>query len=456
MITLFLTLLEGVRANGIRLETEIAFDTALDSVLAQYHQELFSRYNLLAIDSSYGTQESGRWKTELELSNYFDANLHGEDTKLDFWKKDFYGIQANELEVSGITCLTDDKGEVFRALACQAMQADLGITGIEQLAEWTQTITQEDMENQAVEEQREEVNAQIEATLQEKKIEEHKILEHLPTLETEKKLSLGLLNFVVDQPDKISKKGINKEGLLSTRSKEGLCNHGNLEYEEKTGLLDRLAFIQYLYQYFAHYGQTSEGILDYEAEYILCGKHSDWDNLNGVLTRLYGLREGANMLYLYSDKTKCTEAEVVAALAATLLLCPELTEPFKNAILLAWASAESMYEVRCLFRGKKVPITKTTENWHTSLTGILKGMFDGEENNLQEGLRYEDYLRVFLNLGNQEEMALRAMDLMEANIRCTPGNDAFRLDSCYVKLEAQASVRSGYGYLNIIKRTRSY
>ena len=67
MISLYLVLIEGVRYNAIRLEAECVAQIGLSSVLAEYHRELLDRYNLFAVDSSYGTAHAGSSNVEQHL-----------------------------------------------------------------------------------------------------------------------------------------------------------------------------------------------------------------------------------------------------------------------------------------------------------------------------------------------------------------------------------------------------
>ena len=48
------------------------------------------------------------------------------------------------------------------------------------------------------------------------------------------------------------------------------------------------------------------------------------------------------------------------------------------------------------------------------------------------------------------------MNLMEAEIRRTPGNGCFRLDACIDTLKASAVVESCYGYTLLLERTMDY
>lgn len=57
-------------------------------------------------------------------------------------------------------------------------------------------------------------------------------------------------------------------------------------------------------------------------------------------------------------------------------------------------------------------------------------------------------------LENCEKTTFRAMDIMEMDIRRTPGNAGFRLDGCFDTYQADVSVKSRYGYS--YKMTRQY
>ena len=139
----------------------------------------------------------------------------------------------------------------------------------------------------------------------------------------------------------------------------------------------------------------------------------------------------------------------------TMVMLPELTPLLEGAILLAWAYAESVYDVRTLFAGGKVPLLKNKETWHYSLTAALHGDL---KDRAQEGkgLDYQDYLRIFMMTVNTDTLTARAMDMVEADIRKTSGNSAFRLDGCYEAVEACIRIGSSYGYQYELTRQKSY
>lgn len=48
------------------------------------------------------------------------------------------------------------------------------------------------------------------------------------------------------------------------------------------------------------------------------------------------------------------------------------------------------------------------------------------------------------------------MDIMEMDIRKTPGNEAFRLDGCFDTYKAKLSVSSGFGYYYEMERSYGF
>ena len=71
-------------------------------------------------------------------------------------------------------------------------------------------------------------------------------------------------------------------------------------------------------------------------------------------------------------------------------------------------------------------------------------------------LGYEDYLRIFLLLCDERTVTYRAMNIVEQDIRVTPGNQNFCLDACIAELQMNVKVKSRYGYSVEIERQKSY
>ena len=149
------------------------------------------------------------------------------------------------------------------------------------------------------------------------------------------------------------------------------------------------------------------------------------------------------------------EAEALATILAVLVLMPELIEPLKWSIVFAWSFAEAISDLRTLYEGGRVPLIKTAETWHLSLIN-LAFFRDHLGGGGEEGLTYQDYLRMLLLLGDFADETWRMADIIEMQIRKTPGNGSFRLDWCLDIFQAQIDTRSRFGFDLKLVRTYGY
>lgn len=460
LISLCLALIEGARSNGIRLETECVADIGLNSIFAEYHRELFEQYNLFAIDSSYGSGYASSENVTRHLRQYLERNLSMENVFLsDFIYRDFLAMSVSEVNLTKALILTDGGGAVFRSRAAAAVQNDVGLSLLGELQQWMQVVDANEMDSRDVESEKEAVDQEIQQLLEHAENKETGETIDNPTNYLEEVRREGILKWVTEDPYALSDRSVAQESLVMSRMEQGMLNQGNLTLEELSpaeALLERFFFQEYLLRYMGRYGQEDEeNALLYQIEYLLTGESSDLENLRSVANRLCLLREVANTVYILSDEMKCMEAELLATILSAIVQLPELMEPLKLAILLGWAYAESLYDVETLLAGGRIPLMKEEDAWHYSLEGALLAgdRGNGSEN---EGLSYEDYLRIFMTLTDLDVLTGRAMDLVEADIRQTAGNEAFRMDGCYDRVEACIQIKSAYGYEYNITRQRSY
>ena len=468
LLSLCLALIEGARSQAVMLEAECVVDIGMNSVLAEYHRELFRQYNLFAIDSSYGTKLPGRANTANHLREYIERNLSMEDIFLsDFLYNDFLAMSLDEtdgINVTKVSIMTDEQGAVFRRRAAEAMKDDVGITLLEDIREWMETVTSEGLLERNIAEEKQEADARLQAYDGERvqiSEDEWKVVEIInPTKELEENRKKGILQLVIDNPQGLSSKGIALDGLVSERMQKGQVNRGNVPLEELSAeeqMLERFFFQEYLLHYMGRYGQEKEsGALSYQMEYLLAGKESDTENLKSVANSLCAIREAANAMYLFSSQEKRMEAELLATALSSLCCVPEAEPLFEIVLLLGWSYAESLYDVRMILAGERIPLVKTDKTWHYSLEGAMGDQLNEEHNAVESGLSYEDYLRVFMMFTDEDILTGRAMNMVEADIRLTPGNGAFRLDGCYDGIEACIKVKSAYGYQYEITRKKFY
>lgn len=464
ILSLCLTLIEGVRRNGARLEAEIAVETGLQSIMAEYHRELFYQYNLFAVDSSYGTVLPGRANTERHLDYYLEKNLNFRDVFLgDWFYRDFFLLSPGKVSLTKVSVLTDGDGAVFRNCAVDAIRDDVGLKLLEELQDWIRIIEVNGLEER---------DPETEKNLLDSEIEEYDGMEfdigedepyifHVvnPTNRLEEQRRKGILKLVLTEDGELSANILQTEGLILDRMNRGLINQGNFAVEQTAGgeqLLERFFFQEYLLKYMGHYGRESEeDALHYQVEYLTAAEDSDVENLRLVLKRICTIREAANTMYLYSDSEKRGAAELAATLVCDLAMVPELAPVLEAAILLGWAYAESIYDIKTLLAGGRVPLVKDAETWHYGLSSALSGNLEDQED-VGRGLSYEDYLRIFMMCTDIDTLTARAMNMVEADIRLTPGNGAFRLDGCYAGLEAYMAIESGYGFDFELTRQKFY
>lgn len=468
ILSLCLTLIDGVRRNGARLEIECVTDIGMHSIMAEYHRELMGQYNLFAIDSSYGTELCSKANTEAHLRKYISKNLDNGDVFLsNLLYRDLLALHLENVELTKVSILTDHEGAVFRRRAVEAIEADVGLGLLAQLQDWMQVVEINGLEEGKEEAQKQELDRQIgefvseydgmEIEMEDGEIETVELSN--PTDGLEAKKSLGILKLVLENEEAVSGNLVNTESLICSRMQKMQINRGNVELEEMGDaqkLAERFLFQEYLLRYMGRYGkECEEDALQYQIEYVIAGKSNDVDNLKSVVNRLCVLREAANAIYLWSNETKRAEIKVAAGLVCTLITLPQLTPLLEGAILLAWAYAESVYDVKSLLAGGKIPLLKDDNSWHYSLSAALTGEV-GEANQDGEGLSYQDYLRIFMMFTDTNTLTARAMDMVEADVRKTPGNSAFRLDGCYEMVEAKIRIGSAHGFHYEITRQKSY
>ena len=461
MISLCLVLIEGVRRNTIAFEAECVMDIGMDSVLAEYHRELLKRYGLFMIDTSYGTDYPSFHNTEQHLSDYLSRNLSYEDChQLSFLYHDLLGMKLEDVEILRVSLATDNGGRVFQLRAAEHMKSRLGLEIIGKLLEWTETVEGYGLLEQDIEGQLDQVSTELRQYdgMERQMGEEEwiKISIPDPTQAAVQMRREGILKWVVEDVSLLSAAAIDPEQYISRRATRGEVNHGSAWEQDELGPTDNVFLLEYFLAYAGRYGAPVEdSLLQYQVEYLLCGNASDLDNLHQVANWLCGIREAANVIYLMGDGTKRGEAEALAAILADVIAMPELEPLFETALILTWAYLESLYDVRTLLAGGRVELLKTDKNWHYSLENIWSPQTE-EQGVQSSGLSYEDYLRILLYIQPPDILTMRFMDLVEMDIRRTPGNEHFRMDGCIDGLEAEVLVKSGYGYQFTIKREKKY
>lgn len=454
MLSLILVIVEGARENAVRMRLECAMDLSLSSVFAEYNRPLLKQYDLFFIDTSYGLEGASIDRLEGHLESYLEDNFAmNEEPGI---VKNLLELYTEEVNITDYSLASDEEGILIKRQAVSYMKDLYGATYLNELKRqldsaqkeglFTRDVTAERLANQSAIDSVEIPPKQI----GEDEWEEVELNNPADAVNSTR----GILSLVIDGEQELSLSGVNLSNYISQRN----CNKGSgLSGREDKGAMDELIFNEYLLKKCGCYTDPKEsGALEYQIEYILEGKSNDIENLKAVVNKLLLIRETANVIYLFSDSAKMAEAEALAIAVTSAVAMPELSELVKISLLFAWAYAESVYDVRSLLQGGRIPLLKTGETWHYSLSGMLDFASDTtvEEGTERAGLSYGDYLRVFLAIEGEREKTFRAMDIIEMDVRKCPGNSYFRLDTCVDYIEATVYTGSRYGFSHEI--TRSY
>lgn len=256
-------------------------------------------------------------------------------------------------------------------------------------------------------------------------------------------LGNGLLGLVAENPSDLSDREFRPE-----RFYEELLG-GYAYTEEELG--GQILVNEYLLNRFGNLLEPAEGkLLAYELEYILAGRESDRQNLAVVASELLALRGGLNFIYLMGCAEKRAEAEGLAVLLVGYTGIHGIIKVTQLLILLAWAQAEGIADVRALFAGKRVPLAKDDSSWSLSLTGLTRLSASGlsRETGEAEGLTYQEYLRLLLLREERYTRNGRAMDLMEGVIR-EKYDGGFSLQDCVRELAVRTEFEAKPVFLSL-------
>lgn len=179
-----------------------------------------------------------------------------------------------------------------------------------------------------------------------------------------------------------------------------------------------------------------------EIEYLIGGEESDYDNLSEFITKLVTLREGLNLIYLYTDTAKRNEARAFVTSFLCVTANPALISVFTFFVLGIWALAQSIKDVKTLLSNGKVPVFHDSESWSLDIGSLLdfgRTRSIEADTDSEKGLSYRDYLRTFLlgqGILDQSVINKRMLSRIEKNIQSI-GKDpetSFSIDECLYAL----------------------
>lgn len=458
LISLITTMLYGARIHTIRFEAECAMDMGLDSIFAEYHREMLRQYGLLFIDSSYGSEIPSDDYVAAHLINYMNMNF---DNKSSNGVIDITATHADNGKLANTAYASDASGEVLRYQIGQYMknkrqysEASAFLDGVTDLAELLARYDSYAEEREAAEAR---VIAIIDDINSRRDPEEELFTVSNPADAVDRLSVSNALFYAFGNNLELNYKQIDKGSYIAARgyrSGAGLTN----EQRNNSHIASKPVVCKYLFGKCGYWdNEKYDSALNYQIEYILKKQDSDIKNIGEIVTDIFKIRYVINMMYLLSDSGKQSEAEAVALIAASILAVPELVDAIKYTILFAWGYVESAKDLRMLFSGNKLPMLKNSSNWNTPLYQLVGfRMYLDSYSNAGGELGYEEFLKAFLLMEDISQITLGLMDIMEMDIRLTPGNSSFRMDGQIYQSDIEVNLSSSYGYGCTIKRFYSY
>lgn len=455
VFSLITTIIESARQRSMKMRAELAMDMGLQSIFAEYDINLLKQFDLYFIDSTYRGCDSGAESTKQHLKEYMNINLKPQTSELVLRGIRLFDQEVETVNLTFVSLATDRGMSVYKRQAIQAIKDRYGIGIIEDLVSNKTEYDERQIENCDMEAIREE-NRQALQSCDDVVDEEGNPVEFEDPTESIEEHRNEMLDLVLDGIE-YSARTVNTGILASGRN----LNQGDglvAADGPNDSFTDNLLFDAYLLDKFSYYGENKgRNGLDYELEYIIEGDECDAENLESIVKKILMIREAANYMYLQTDNEKKNVAKGVAEVLSILLFSPELAEIIEQAILIAWAFAESCVDVRTLLDGGKVPIYKSSSTWVLSWLDALRfrsHITDGRS--VQNGISYKEYLGLFIVAENMENKLKRSIDMIENDIRKMDGNSGFCMDKCIEFIEADVRIISAFGYNTEIKRYFGY
>lgn len=458
ILSLLLTLAEGVHFIGLQADTRLVSRSSVENVMAEYSRELWKNYGILGLDMGYGDDADN--PDELEQRMLFSAQTNAE--------QNLYEMEVSGCALSFYRLLTDDGGAGFIREAADAqrtkMGEDMAQDLVGQYAGSDQQSDQFDIGSMLENGEKAILQSgQDQGNLQEGDVRSALTVpdeisvgnppEKIPEAPAENPIDQvvsfrqkSVLTQIIPSDIKLSAKSLNGFQPLENRNISTGTITDRLDLKES----ERILFRYYLLNHFETYkppsnasagNETSTKILSYEMEYILCGRNSDTKNLEGICVRLLALRETENFAALLSDTAKMAELEGTAWAIAGITANPLIVKAVKAGLMAAWAYLESVLDVRLLLTGGKVPLVKDPTQWTSSITEF-PSYLDAHvtARDCGRGLSYASCFMLLMMLSSPKKLAFRAMDLMEGNIRLKEGYGNMRMDHMICE------VRSHFAY----------
>lgn len=437
-LSLYLVCLQSVQKQFARSRAEQAVEMGMFSLFSEFEPHLLEDYDLFYLDTSFQTGSERTDEVCGHLWQFIGNNL-------------LPNLELQGVNVKNLVRATDGQGAVFYRQAIRVMKEKTGAALAE---DW---LLQESRQKEYEENSRkfQEDLDTYSGSVRDYDDEEDEVASE--AYEWDGLAKSFTLSMAIPDTFTLSGKAVNLKEAPSHRT---LSSGAGVSAGNEGGLVEKQWFISYLCGYFKNAQdmlplEARDGYLDYQMEYVLCGKASDRENLEQVVQQLLLVREGVNYLFLLTHSDYSSQAELLSILLAGRTGSESLVRSVKHLILLGWAYGESLVEVRQLLKGYELSVMKTEDDWQVSLPGLLAligspGRYD-EQSPVQKGISYELCLRGFLTLQSPDMLAMRSLDVIEGELQKKEGCEKIHLDHCVEMLTAQVWMDGIY-----LERTYGY
>ena len=222
ILSLVLTVIEGARISAIRMKFECVADIGMNSVLAEYHRELLEQYDLMFVDTSYGTGTPSIVNTQEHLRNYMQKNMQGRETSIFQSTRDFLNMQVGAADLIEYSIASDDDGNVLKRQVSDYM-ADYPAEGlISKITSNSAQVSSSRMDSRDIAGERNKYQNKIkEIGLPRKEVEEG-VYEDVPLNNpadiANATRSIGVLNLVMGDNSGISNVKVDLKDYISKRT----------------------------------------------------------------------------------------------------------------------------------------------------------------------------------------------------------------------------------------------
>ena len=260
MLSFIVVIIEAVRVQTIRFQTECVMDIGMTSIFAEYNRELLKQYGLLAIDTSYGLAGATEDTTKGHLLEYMNMNFIAPgQTRLPNYK-DLTALHADNAELGYISYLSDDSGNIMKYQIIKYMREQTGMSYLDAVRNAV-PYEEENQKYDELEAEKSNNYGQINEILSElnanRKEEEEEISIDNPAEHVEGMRSSHLLDLAVKDSNKILRnRSVLSEYISHRRYREGVGLWSRQQSLE--GAVNKLLFLQYLFDKCGYYGNEKE------------------------------------------------------------------------------------------------------------------------------------------------------------------------------------------------------